>query len=629
MQDESIFDTLEDVQRDYAESHKLSEGVWYCPEKLIQRIYCYTNSQYFNSTVSRDSSYHIGGEDYYHNERPFRNIINQGVELAVRLNNLDTKNINLEMKHRRGTSKQSNAQMLRVKKMLLSDELSSWIHDPDVRFHRTLDKLNRARSRYGTGILKRTFAPGTDHRVNLSVVNWLSVAVDPFDIVGSPIIERHFMSRSDLQKKRKVWSGLNDNWDGVMRLIEGGKKEDEGARGFRNIEICEIQGELPKKFISGEKKNDDEPVWMTAFVIKNDSNKKDGRFVLHTHENTEGCNYRVTHYIEKDNRGIGEGVSETGFQAQTQVNTGALNEAEILQYLAKIVYADKDGRHEPTNVFGDVDTGTILRGNIQQVSLAETGQIAAAQSFQGNWSEGFRGQAGLQPAITGERLPSGTPLGSVHIQNTEAKANFAQKRQEFGSFIEDVFTDWVLPEIKYKINKKHVITKNYSVESLDIIDGAIVTNKANKVAVDKVLSGGSFSLQEYQETRETAMRELREGDSVRMVEIPDNFFENIESELRIVVANEKYDKSTIMQSLLSLLNVAQASPDGSPELVKSIIDKIIDVSDVGIMPTSRFSPPSPEQEAQRHSIQQQQAQAKGGISSGESERIAHALAGGV
>jgi hypothetical protein len=344
--------------------------------------------------------------------------------------------------------------------------------------------------------------------------------------------------------------------------------------------VFEIQGELKKIYMGDENAEDWEYSLQKHFVI---NYSEDKQFVLHSEELKDGINYRVLHWDAVPGRGQGRGMVEEGFQSQTWSNDSIIKENEIMELASKIVFTTTDDLLYD-NVLTDADNGTIIKldnGDFKQVNTVSN-SIPQFGNQRDSWKEQFVNTTSTHPGITGEQQPANTPLGSVQIQNAESRSIFDYRREQMGIFLEDMIEEWVLPHLLKDINKEHILNSDFTVEELDMLDTAFSTHRANEIAIEKTLDGKVFTTVDFEEEVNRVKDELLKGKDRRYLQVDEGFFENLQTKVRIVTTNEKYNKQAVLQSLVQLLTLAPTIKE-QPELIP-IFSRAIEMSGIGISP---------------------------------------------
>jgi len=573
----------------------ITEGLTYSQKDTIKRVQFYTNSEYLSG--SKDSQGRI---------KPFFNIVNYAVNVAVRATDFDTKDVQIVAKN----------PTQRMKAFLLRKELQNWMKE--TGFDKTLNDMGKDRAKFGGVLVKRNLKD----ELEISVADWRNVVTDQVDIMQSPIIETHYMTPMQLAKKKGVWDGVDANWDEIVVAIEvaEGQKQstnqtstrDDESQASGTLEVLEVQGEMQKSFID-EDAEDWEYSIQKHYILNTDSLQ----VTLHSEEMKEG-NYKYLPWENKEGRALGSGVVEDGFEAQTWTNDSVVKEREVMELASKMIFKTTDDLIYD-NLLTDADNGSIIKlktGDLSPVNTVSNSIPAFGNNIQ-SWGSQYERATSTFAAITGEELPSNTPLGSVQIQNNEARSIFDYRREEMGIFIQDIIVDWVLPYLSKKINKKHILNAEFADDELAMIDESFATSKVNTEVVEMILDGEVITQEDYEFKKELVKQDLGQDKDRRYLDVPGNYFKNMEVSVDVVTTNEQFNKQAQLQSISKMLEMAGSNPAvlDDPRL-SPLFASMVELSGVGVSP-SLF----------KKQAQQQAPQQGGAPSGGDLDKLQEQLGG--
>lgn len=530
-----------------------------------------------------DDSYVSGDKDRQGKEKPFYNVVNAAVDLAVKATDFDTKDIIL-----RPTKPQ-----YKVQSMLLSKELRDWMRE--TNFAKTLNEFGETRPKYGGVILKKTERGG---ELKIDVVKWKNVITDQIDIHEGVIAEKHDMTQVQLSKKRGVWAGLDENWNDIMELFERDvkKKKDDQNETVNTITVYEVEGEFPETFMD-ENADEYEYSLQKHFII--DEGEKD-QYILHSEEPKE-TQYKYLAWEEVAGRALGRGVTERGFQAQRWINDAKIKERDAMEIASKVVFVTTDDRIFE-NILTDLDNGDVIsKKDGKEFSILNTTSNALPQ-FDNNvasWMSQFEKATSTFASVTGETMPSNTPLGSVQIQNQEARSLFDYKREQAGIFLKEVVEDWIMPFLLKQVRKAHDLHTQFSAEELLMIDDRYATTEVNRKVLDRLERGEVTTLEEYAEAIQAEKILLSEGGDRRFLAIPEKFYDDIETKVEVVTTNEQLNKAVAIQSLSEILRIVAQDPTVTQDPIKSkVFAEMVEMSGIGISSAELLSSIAAQQPTQ-------------------------------
>ena len=557
----------EAVSHYFDDSIELLDGLTYSQYQTIKKVEYYTNSRYL-----------AGQRDRQGRIKPFYNINNFRVQIAVRATDLDIKNINIEADEPEDS----------LKALLLNQELYNWMKK--TNFSKTLNDLGGTRPRYGGVLAKRVEKDG---EVMVEVPEWKNMITDQSDVMGGIMIERHFLSPADLQKKEDVW----DNTDEAIKLARkpkdtsgqtsnssGNTDEVSAQSNIPQVEVQEIYMDVPDKFNPTTKKkgNTFRPM---QIILATDGAAK---VVMHMQEKERPYKYLPWEVIS--GRGLGRGQVEDGFEAQMWTNDAIIAQKNAMDLSSKVIITTSSTELDG-NALTDLDNGTII--NLQEKGFFKSTQLLPSalpelSNMVDQWDKQYSEVSSSFNSISGEEPPSGTPFRSLALQARQGASYFDYKREEFGIFIKEIVNEWILPELTKKLSKQHTLVTQLPGDKLELIDNLFVASRLEKGVKDFVRKNKLPPTREQVEREQQRLVEfLSQTGNTRYLEVPKAFYKDIKAEVTIITTGEQKDKEADNDRLLGLLEVA--SKTGNQQLMTELIKKIIDSQDVGLS-SQQFGP---------------------------------------
>lgn len=553
----------------YNKSIQIIDGLFYNQYQTLKKIEFYWNSQYIN-----------GQTDDIGRIKPFYNISKFRVNVATRATDLDVKDV-------RVTSDNVND---RVRSMLLNHELKNWFKEAD--FSKLLNDWGKTRAKYGGVLIKKCIEEEDGEKeLKIDLVEWKNVITDQVNIGSGAIIEVHYMSPSELSKKIDVW----DNVEAAMKLATKsrgmkGNKEDGTEK---KIPIFEVHGEFPSNYNPDTPEGDPNKYEKMMFIIAgNESNKQ----VILYHELEEESPYRYLAWDNVAGRGLGIGIVEDGFEAQMWTNDAIIAERNVMELAGK-VFIKTNSKQFGNNIITDADNGQVFEmedgADASLLSLVPS-SLPQFQNTVEKWNVQYERATNTFDAVTGEQMPSSTPLGSVAIQSAQASSFFDYRREEAGIFWTEVLMDWVIPYLIKKINKAHILASDFSIDELKMIDKAFALNEVNTQVIDAVLNGKIITADDYQQAIDGLMQFIGQDGKRRYIDIPKDYFKNYEDEVSIDITGETRNKQAALQTLSTILGQVASNPMllQDPTLLQ-IFNEILEISGVDIIPQA----PTQQQQA--------------------------------
>lgn len=564
--EKKIFQEVNEITSSYSEkSIQIIDGLLYNQFKTLKKIEFYWNSQYIN-----------GQKDELGRIKPFYNISKFRVNVATRATDLDVKDVRI-------TSDNKND---RVRSMLLNHELKNWFKEAD--FSKLLNDWGKTRAKYGGVLVKKCYDEEEDESDSLKIelVEWKNVITDQIDIENGVIIEVHYMSPSELSKKMGIW----DNVEEAMKLAtkSRGMKGNKDEATEKRIPVYEVHGEFPQTYNPDIENGDPNVYERMMFIIAGSDTSKQ---VMLWHEKEDENPYRYLAWDSVSGRGLGIGIVEDGFEAQMWTNDAVIAEKNVMDLAGK-VFIKTNSKQLGNNILTDMDTGQVLEledGTDANLLNLAPSALPQFQNTLERWNTQYERATNTFEAVTGETLPSNTPLGSVAIQSAQASSFFDYRREEAGIFWVEVLTDWVLPYLIKKINKEHILSSDFSMEELSIIDKAFSVNEANNRAKQAILEGKIISSEDYVNAVDSFVQFIGQDGKRRYIDVPKDYFKDYEDNITIDITGESRNKQATLQSIDNLL-----SKISNPALLQDpnfmgLLNEQIELSGIN------FTPVAPQQ----------------------------------
>lgn len=562
-----IVQELERQLYSYKGSVDIADGLVFSQYETLRKVEFYSNSKYI-----------LGERDALGRKKPFYNVVNDKVNVAVRATDIDTKDIEITADEPNGI----------VPAFLFKKELQRWYKDSN--FGITLNDISETRARYGGVIAKKT---KDENGFTIDRVLWKNVITDQCDFNTGLVIEKHYMTPDRLEEKRGVW-----NDEAIDNAVEFASKKvyDIYTSTYKSttpqVVVYEIHGVFPETYLdeNGDKYNYTKQVHFVAYTngTKN--------CVLHSDTEKE-LPYKYLAWRRVPGRMLGVGMVEDGFEAQTWTNDTVMKQREAMELASKVLFKSSVP-NIANNVLTELENGAIIDtsagGDIVQLSTVSNA-IPAFDRLIEQWNQQYQRVASVFEANTGENLPSGTPFRLAAVLNQEANSLFNYRREEMGLWLVEVFEDWIIPELTKKINKAHILSMNFTPDELKFIDDSFATSVANQKAVDAVMEGKILTQADYDAFIQGAKAALQGTKDIRYLDIPDNYYKNFKYTITINITGEQRNKAVTLETLNSILTVVAQNPNvlRDPAL-SQIFGKIVEYSGVGINP-SVFMNPIPQQ----------------------------------
>ena len=576
----NIQSALNLIKSNYDKTIELVDGLNFNQKKQIKTIEYYNNSKYLN-----------GQKDELGREKPFYQILNAVCDVENTAKDLDTKDINI-------TSEDSNHYL---ESWLLSKDIQVWMKESN--FAKTLNDMRDMHTRYGSLLVKKCVKDG---KLTLESPEWKNLITDQIDIVNNPIVEIHWMTAIEISKmgwdKKKVKE--------LLKKLKGGLKR---------IPVYEVRGEFPISYIKQAEgkpftpKDEITYSYQLYYLAGNPSeDKKDDvetPIVLYWEDDTE----RVYKYLArkpKAGRAFGVGVMEEGEEAQVWTNDAVLKQYRAMEYTTKVVKQTASKKLKGRNLSVEADDGTILEIEdnkpILDVNLLPSGGLQQFAPIIQQWYNQLEKTTSAYAAQRGETPPSGTPFRLQATILQQSSSVFKTLQQEFGIFITELFEDWIMPHLAKKLNKKHILSYEFSPEELKEIDSKFSAKNANRRAIDMILSGKMVTQEEYDKWIQGYDEFIKITKGQRFIEIPENFYKNLKAKVTVNITGEQRNKAATLETIANFYQLYMANPAAATDpIAQQLLMKGLELSGAGISPITIVGAINEKTKKDQETIEQQ------------------------
>lgn len=505
--------TIEEL---YKKSLKCNPGFAKTTPKVIELIESYTNSKFL--------------EGDYHGDwrKPFLNIVENPTLVASKMIDLDTKNVQVIAED-------------------WQSKTGAYLMDRDLKFWMKGKGFGKL---LNIGVYK---APKYGHLV------WKKVGDEIFDVyLGNlmydpeadsilksyVLVEKHFYTKNELEKmpwdKTKIKAVINN--------YEKAKKT--------KIEVWE---EYSSK----------------GLVIKAGMDLGKEKIIeLYTDPKAKISDYYKEYVFEKvEGRAMGRGQVEKLFESQIIQNESTGYLLRGLKWSSMHLWQTRDPNVKQ-NFLNDVDDGDIVTAlsEINPVQMEER-NLGVFKYIDTILSNSVQTRTFSQDVMRGDRPPAGTPLGTSQLQAVMAGGYFDLKREDYGMFVREVIVDWVIPGFKKRNRKAQKIhmAKLLGEAAGEKIFNSVVDTRTLERQGDLALKGKLIGGQELEMLKATIADSLKREN----MSIPENFYDDINYKIDVVVTGEQIDLSGKITTAQVLLQLLFSNPQAmSDPMIKRIFNSI-------------------------------------------------------
>lgn len=575
-QNSLIAKAVQSIVTNYNSSIAIMDGLLYRQRDTIRMIEFYTNSQYLG-----------GNKDELGREKPFYNIVNGMCDVENAAKDIDTKNVT-------ATSDDGNHY---TQSFLISKDLYEWMKESD--FAKTLNDMRDTHTRYGSLLVKKCMEKDEDGNAELKIdiPEWKNVITDQIQIEGSPIIECHYMTPTEMMKMT--------SWENVEEAIKNAKSLGYTTR----IPVYEVRGEFPLSFfkeMAGKEYSDKDEKTFTRQLYylagqygqPNNMGQQDANTMyslgqltpLYWENNTENV-YKYLARKKRAGRAFGVGVVEEGEEAQVGTNDAALMQFRAMEFTSKVIGQTASKKLKGRNMLTEVDNGTILEHEdnrpISPVQLLPSGGLQQYNNLMIQWFTQFERTTSAYSAQRGESPTSRTSAKLQAAVLGQSGSVMNNIREEFGIFITEIIEDWVLPFLGKKLNTEHILAHEFSLSELQEIDRNFSISTANDMAKSEILSGNIVSAEQYSGFMQQADEMVKRTKATRFLTVPKDYYKKAESKITFNITGEQKDKAASIEALMGVMEMYASNPQiiNDPVLTQ-IFMQIVELSGAGLSPVN-------------------------------------------
>jgi hypothetical protein len=449
---------------------------------------------------------------------------------------------------------------------------------------------------------------------------------DQTDIEGGPIAFKHNFSPDKLRGMSKMGWGKESNGattsiEDLITLAEP-EKNLTGQTGFKskttgkNIEVYIIRGNLPEAYL---KDNDNMDDWYNQIqIVAMYYGKKEKRegVVLYRRKEEEG-NLKFHTSKKIYGRALGRGVGEALLHPQIWTNFLTIHKTNMLEAASKVPLYTDDPAYSQRQKIQDMENLEITvvedGKSIHQVPTASPANIQLFEKSIDEWHEQAQYLGSAFDPMMGKNPSSGTTFRGQDQIVQQGKGIHDRRRGQRAKFIEEIYRDWIIPEIKKEIVKGKKFLATLSSEEMAWVAEQFAENYASKEQVRLVLNPDGKPLPSKDELKQKCIQDFTKKGNKHLFEILKGEFEDVELKMGISIAGKQKDLAAMSDKVSSILQTVLANPQNflMAMQIPGMADKFSDVlefSNINQVDFAALIQKMNEQQAQGKPQQQQQPQ---------------------
>jgi hypothetical protein len=440
------------------------------------------------------------------------------------------------------------------------------------------DELNVSRIDFGGGLSKKLNKPAPE------VVPLQSIAFcDQTDMLSGPIGIKHYYSPDQLLDMEKVGWGKESNGATIslpelIKLSRDEKKDDRHGQiaqtPGRYIEIYEVHGNLPKKFADP---SDDSGAYETrlficAFYQRKNSPAPTG-VILYSKPETESP-FKLVKRDPIYGRTLGMGGAEELFEAQVWTNYDAKRKLDMLDAASKTILK-ATGPNSSTianrNNVSDMD-------NLQIIDVGEGSDLSQVDTFPRNiqlfdkdaldWQMHAKEIGAAQDPLQGKEPTAGTPFASLEAQIQQGMGLHDYRRKQYAKHLEEIYRDWIIPEIVKKICEGARFLSELSLEDMQYVSDRLATHAWNRHATEKILNGELIEEGEKDTFMDEFTTNLRKKGSKHFIEVLKGEFKGVRLGVKVSIAGKSKNLAVAADKITNIFRFAFSNPQGFAQVMQ-------------------------------------------------------------
>lgn len=416
MDKDKIFALIDNYKARYNSPIVEANGYTRCVPEVINHITLYINSQFWTRSNNKN--------------RTFYNVTKPAVDTYAKNIDLDTKDIVFKAKKNED----------RIRSYFLNRKLEQFNSDQNAGFF--LNLLERRFVEYGTAIV-RNMKEEMPEIVDLHNFYYDIHAIpkqNTFDLQGDFAI----------YKTEKTIEELEDNaeYKNVDKVASIFYKANEKKIVKTMVTVLDCEMLAQNKLFDGER-----GTGLYHVVVAYDE-QLDIEEVLY-YKKIDKLDYKAFSGLNAGSGNFKIGIPEMIFDDQAKINLMMTYYAEGNNLASLNVFQTKDVT-TMKNILTGAQNGDIFDMNLSRVDTAVLNPTQFI-NFKELMEDIVRRKTNSYEVLTGENLPSNQTLGGAVLQSQAGGKLFEIERENLGLFIDELYTDWIVPIFEKTLKESEVI----------------------------------------------------------------------------------------------------------------------------------------------------------------------------
>lgn len=524
----------------------------------------------------KNGMFYTGSNDWTTQLRAFKNIMEPMLNLAYWTEDIEVKDVTFSIEASNG-----RALSFLIKKY--HDEVYVREHNLDTLF----DEITENDLDYGGVLVQKT------NKARPEVLYFNSIAFcDQTDILGGPLAFKHYFSPDKLRSMSKLgWgdpkNGATISLEELCTLAEnerdpGGTKDGKPNQvPGKAIEVYIVRGNLPSHFLREDNDMEHQYNQVQILAFYTDANNKQHGHTLYRQKENEG-NLKFFTSKKVYGRALGRGVGEALIPNQLWTNFLEIHKTKMLAAGATTPLMTDDPAFANKNKIQEMENNEIVvlapdtKIPPQPIQTINVNGIQLYENSINTWFEHAQLTGSAFDPILGKEQSSGTTFRGQERVVAQGRGIHDRRRGQRAKFLEEIYRDWIIPDIVKEILKGKEFIANLSPEEISWVADQLAENAVKQSQKRSIIDG------KQPESREMLKQVYKERFSKKgmkhLIQILEKDFEGIEIRMGINIASKQKDLVNLTDKLLSVFQFVFANPAGFqqamqiPALAKSFQD---------------------------------------------------------
>ncbi len=491
--------------------------------------------------------------------KPNKNIIRPILNVAYRSEGFDVKDIDVFVNNPEHYYKSFIARKFHEK----------WARRNNL--DTVIDESVEAYVDYG-GVLVKRVKKGAPE-----IVSWQQIAFcDQTDILSGTIALRHQYSIDQL-----IETGIELKWytDAIDEAVIDAKTEKSNGQNFgkkeqvpdKSIEVFEVHGMFPETWLA----KDDEYAGDYNDKLNAKKYSKQIHIITYTKDkdgNNHGiCLFKgpekkpIFKFLSRDKvygRALGFGGVEELFESQIWTNFNMINMQNMLREASKVVHVTNDAGFTTRNNVRNIKGGDFLvledgkethQLNTQPVNIALFDKACA------EWEMHARTTGSANDAQLGVDAASGTPFALQNLITSNGQSLHQWRRGKLASFWGEIYRDWILEDLVEEMNNGDEWIHDLSVDEMQMVSEAVMTNVFNDHIKKVILSGQMISQDELTKLQQQFKQEFGKS-SKKFLKILKGEFAELPMDVEVNIVGKQKDLAGMTEKLTKVFQTIISNP---------------------------------------------------------------------